>query len=211
MKGYILEADLDEKGIKHLFHFTQARNLASILKKGIIPRKHFEENNLLDDIGYNDQVRLDGHSDASCFSIGWPNYKMFYTYRKEYEDFGDPVDWVVLKVSRDILFKKRCAFCSENASKKSMTQIPLEDKRGVRAFDAMFYDSDKRLKLPSYIPTNPQAEVLVFENIETSYINGVIFENKSTYNKYRHLIPTNVHGITNAKIFGPRPDFENWR
>jgi len=65
--------------IDTLIHFTRLENLAGILADGILPRS--APGGQARRVIFNDGVRIDGHKDAVCLSVSFPNYKMFYKYR----------------------------------------------------------------------------------------------------------------------------------
>lgn len=92
------------RSIRNIVHFTRLSNLASIIANGIVPRSTLVAKNLL--FEYNDAYRHDGYLNASCFTIGWPNYKMFYPIRCSNPD----VNWAVIECSPAILWEKPCIF-----------------------------------------------------------------------------------------------------
>ncbi|MEH6945366.1 DarT ssDNA thymidine ADP-ribosyltransferase family protein, partial [Bacillus sp. JJ722] len=160
---------------------------------------------------YNDIYRLDGCHKASCFSIEAPNYKMFYKYRRE----NPEIDWVVLGIKKDVLWEKDCAFCIENAASTSITQTSIESRKGIQAFRRLYDEfpnkpNRKILNLPSAVPTNPQAEVLVFGNVEPSYIFSVCFENAFIRDKYKQFVPDTANVEVQNWLFKPRDDYEYW-
>ena len=67
-----------ENHIKEFVHFTNERNLLSILCRGVLSRKVLQENNI--PFEYNDEKRLDGMLDAVSLSVTAPNYLIFYKY-----------------------------------------------------------------------------------------------------------------------------------
>ncbi len=152
----------EQRGIKYLVHFTRMDNLASILKHGLLGRERLEKMRI--PYVYNDEQRIDRCSDAICLSISFPNYKMFYVYRKKLES----AKWVVLVLKRDILWELDCAFCQENAASNNVRFIPLEERKKGSALEDLFTEYDKihdvqrsSLGIPPEYTTNPQAEVLV--------------------------------------------------
>ena len=86
-----LQKNVNERNIQYLVHFTRLSNLDGILEHGIYPRSKLEE--LPHDVTINDAGRWDYHPDSISLSICFPNYLMFYKYRKESGD-----DWVVLVI-----------------------------------------------------------------------------------------------------------------
>lgn len=201
---------VNQYGIRFLLHFTQASNLLSIFQHGISPIAELQEKRM--SYSWNDAYRLDGFPNASCFSIEVPNYKMFYKYR-----FQNPqLDWVVLGVKKDVLWEKDCAFCIENAASTSITQTTIESRKGVQALKRLYNEFPNKptrstLKLPPAVPTNPQAEVLVFGNIKPSYIFSVCFENAYLLDKYKQFVPSTVNVEVQKWLYEPRHDYEHWR
>lgn len=128
----------------------------------------------------NDSLRLDGHTNSISLSLSFPNHRMFYKYRMGSEAQG----WVVLAISPEVLWDYECAFCKHNAADSRISNREIYDLSGINSFREMFSDdiegSDTRSKqkLENFDATDPQAEILVFENIPTKYILAVGFENQ---------------------------------
>ncbi|QJC95216.1 hypothetical protein HC660_07190 [Bacillus mojavensis] len=201
---------VNEYGVRFLLHFTQASNLSSIFEHGILPITVLQSRRMA--YNWNDAYRLDGCYNASCFSVEMPNYKMFYKYRYE----NPQLDWVVLGIKKELLWEKDCAFCVENAASTSITQTSIESRKGVQAFRRLYDEfpnkpTRRELKLPTAVPTNPQAEVLVFGNVEPSYIFSVCFEDAILRDKYRKYVPNNVNVEIQKWLYQPRHDYEYWR
>jgi len=197
------------QNIEQIVHFTHADNLESIFKQGLLSVDE------LDEVGigyyYNDEYRLDNVKKASCFSIEFPNYKYFYRIRQESEH----TNWAILILDKSILWKKDCIFCVENAASKNITNIPVNERRGVKAFKKLFkdipgYPSREVLGIPKEYPTHPQAEVLVCSTIEVKYIKAVVFENYRTKKKYASIKPANIEYIVDKGGFKYRCDYEHW-
>lgn len=177
---------VEKRDVPYLVHFTQASNLASILAYGIYPVSRFDELPVSPKV--NDLLRMDGYKEANCVSIGFPNNLMLYKYRLANKD----CDWVVLKLDRTVLWNKRCAFCKHNAASKSISETPLHELMTPQAFEAMFDDVPgqpvrSNPLLFNWDPTDVQAEVLVFNVIETSFIKSATFGDSRTRSKYGHL------------------------
>ena len=195
-----------EREITYLVHFTRTSNLDSILQRGLVTR-----NTLLID-GYNDfndQHRIDG-TDAICLSIGFPNYKMFYRLRKE--NIG--VSWVVLAIKPEVLWTLRCAFCATNAASNCVTNIPLDQRTTLAALQAMYADwgdmSRTTLGIPSYCPTNPQAEVLMLNGVPRPYIYCVAVATKEMKLELETKHPgLDVRHFPN--FFYARLDYAHWK
>jgi len=204
-----MENAVKSRGIKYIWHFTRLENIDSILTNGIVPRSTLEDR--LSNVIYNDSYRFDNHKNASCFSITHPNYKMFYSLRKQ----NEMQEWVVIGCAPDILWIKDCAFCYENAASSTMTNIPLEMKKGVVAFESLFYEADgkpsrEELRLKDNCPTNPQAEVLIFDLVEPKYIIGAVCISKNRADSLKAIYP-NFDFIYHRTLFSARSDYEHWR
>jgi len=127
-----MENAVKKRDIKVVWHFTRRENLAGIIQHGLISRLELEKNKCK--AIFTDDVRLDGHEDAICGSITFPNYKMFYRLRKDYPDD----EWVVIALCSSMLWEKDCGFCIENAAKSKMAMIPLQTKKSLQSFNDMF-------------------------------------------------------------------------
>lgn len=200
---------VEKKGIKYLVHFTRLENLTSILEDGLIPRNELESSAI--NATFNDEHRYDNCKDALCCSVSHPNYKMFYSLRMENPD----VEWCVLGIKKKVLWEKDCAFCIENAAKSSVTSIPLDERKGKDSLKKLFDEIDgfparSELKIPDNFPTNPQAEILVFDKIEPDDIIGVCFQNEDRKNEYKKLY-NSFKFIYNDEFFSYRKDYEHWR
>ena len=197
-----------DRDINIVFHFTRYANLDSIFRDGIIPRERLEA--LDSPVVFNDAHRLDRQRGASCFSIGHPNYKMFWSLRQTYPQ----EQWAVLAVHSSILWEKDCAFCFENAASANITCIPISARKGIKAFNKLFQDikgkpSRETLALPTKYPTNPQAEVLVFDVVEPTYILGAFCETLLMKAECERRFPT-LQFKPPSRVFSPRKDHAHW-
>jgi hypothetical protein len=174
------------KGIISLYHFTPARNAASILSHGLVSRQ------ILDDRGVEfyvtDASRLDGRLDAISLSIQSINIEMFR--RKMREIAGD---WLILEVAASVLWTHDCRFCWTNAAASEITH-----QRGFLggpwAFETMFDDKPVSLIDQSsyratygraaFQPTDMQAEVQVIDHIDLSLLIDFTVKNQAIK---RHL------------------------
>lgn len=203
-----MENAVKSRNIDYLWHFTKIENVDSILAYGLIPRATLEAQGAA--VAYNDQYRLDGQSTANCLSIGHPNYKMFYSLRCL--NFNQ--SWVVVAFKPEILWLKDCAFCCENAASNNVTAIPIQKRKGVAAFQRMFdpiagKPDRATLKLPDCCPTNPQAEILVFDTIDPLYIAGVITPDKQTEQTLKTKHPR-FYFLYHRALYYARLDYEYW-
>ncbi len=200
--------NVKSREIDYLWHFTRIENITAILQEGLKSRLKLESRP--HQPVFNDQYRLDGQRDSICCSIDHPNYKMFYALRQENAD----QEWVVVGIDPSILWEKDCAFCSENAASNNVTNIPIEERKGVVAFNMMFNEiqgkpSREVLGIPKSCPTNPQAEVLVFNDIEPRYIEGAVFQTNNKVDEYSQLFP-DFQIVYHRAHFMPRMDWRHW-
>lgn len=205
----MLKDAVKERDVKILWHFTRLSNLESILDIGLLPRSQFTKFGLNPDI--NDEYRYDECSEANCLSISFPNYKMFFKYRKQDES----VEWVVLGIKTDVLWQKDCAFCVTNAASASVRFIPLPERKGIAAFNKLFDEIEgkpnrEKLKLPKFYPTDPQAEVLVFDRIEPEFIIGAAFNSEDKVNIYKSRY-SDFDFVQNSNLFSARVDYQVWK
>ena len=213
----VTKADVEKHGIIFLCHFTNARNLNNILKYGILPKKELIENHI--PFWGNDSNRYEGCTDATCLSISFPNYRLFYKYRTIKQE----EDWVVLRINPDVLFEKKCTFSWTNAASSRINNlVEVRERAGRYYFDELFEnnaflpDAPSRERMQhnnifdgSY-PTNPQAEVLVFDRIETGRILDVCFENENQMQYYREIYDTDIPFVNEQYLFKRRFDAGYW-
>lgn len=158
---------VEKRGIQRLTHFTRIENLRSILINGIQSRA------VLGNAEYqaNDQFRMDRRWNASCISISFPNYSLFYKMREN----APGSQWVVLSLDPRLLWELECGFTKYNAAKSEMAEIPEWELKTPEAFDSLFFDAEYRIEedIPDHLPTNPQAEVLAFQTVPPEYITEI--------------------------------------
>lgn len=200
---------VERRGIKALLHFTQVENVDGIVTHGLLPRDQYESCNVSPLL--TDEMRLDNCLGAVSLSIGFPNYKMFYRCRMEKAN----TRWAVIGLHSSILWEKDCAFCIENAAKNTVVSIPIADRKGALAFEKMFEEiadkpNRKTMLLKDGFPTNPQAEVLVFDRIEPTYILGVGFKEQELADEYKIKYPKRDMRRM-LGLFQPRIDYSHWK
>ena len=209
-----IERIVIERKIKFLVHFTRIENLNDILENGLLPR------NRLDELGIkpliNDELRLDGFLNATSLSIRNPNYKMFWKSRCEAsEKQAVPHEnWVVLGLKPDVLWTMDCAFCVTNAANISVTDVQVDDRKSAEALSRMFDEVEgkptrEKMLLKGYCTTDPQAEVLFFDEIEPEFILGAAFKTKARIDEFREKFPEKKF-IHFPKLFSPREDYNYW-
>lgn len=204
-----MKRTVEELNISYLLHFTQADNLKSIFEYGILPVIELRKRGITAKI--NDLSRFDFCLGATSVSIQFPNYKLFYKFRKE----DKTINWVVLGLDPCILWEKQCAFCVDNAANSNISTISIQDRMGQDALKKMYDEIPgkplrKILGISSSCPTNPQAEVLVFDIIEPEKIRGVIFKDRISLTLYKDIIRKELQ-IVNDAFFNARKDYMYWK
>lgn len=206
-RNEMIKEQLKLRNIEHLLHFTNTKNIKSIIDFGILPVAMHSINGI--NSYTNDKLRSDELTDTTSFSIEFPNYKMFYKLRAE----NPAEDWVILFVDAKVLFKKECVFCYDNASNPRIKEIPLNNRMQGEMFKKMFDDIDgdvtrSERKLKRYFPTLPQAEILIYGAIELDYIDKFVFKDTETKDRYQHLIPNSIKCEVIPYYFYTREDHE---
>jgi hypothetical protein len=195
---------LKNRNITRLVHFTPADNLESILENGMLSRLYMDENGF--DYWYTDENRLDGKLNYISNSITFPNYKMFWSKRNEDKD----TDWIVLSIDSDILVDK---FDTEFYRKNAAANDPLKYKYEPTSNDAlefMFYPEDRDPNIPTNYTTDPQAEVLIKDDIDTSYITCI--DTECPNDKVRSLaLNSRISYNPHSRLFSGRNDYARWR
>jgi len=206
---------VEQRKISHLVHFTRLENLANILKNGLVGRDELDSRE--QPYVFNDKLRLDHIANSICLSVSFPNYKMFYSYRCQDQN----ADWVVIRLKPNILWSKTAIFCVRNAAERNIAQQSKNQRLSFQAFENMFENQDgyptrELTQIPSYYPTNPQAEILIVESIDPTFIVDVVVDrddkirNQVEFNK---IIDGNSHMTTFYRgndYFLPRNDYKHW-
>lgn len=200
---YIRMSILRNRRITRLVHFTPADNLESILENGMLSRSYMDQNDF--DYWYTDDNRIDGKLDCISNSITFPNYKMFWRKRHE----GEPIDWIVLSIASDILVDK---FDTEFYRRNAAANDPLKYKyepTSNEALEFMFYPEDRDPSIPANYTTDPQAEVLIKDSIDTSYITRI--DTDRPIDKVRSLsLNSRISYNPCSELFNARKDYRRW-
>lgn len=195
---------VDTRGIKALFHFTRAENLASILQQGLVTRDVVGDGGVC-----NDPYRIDG-TNAVCVSIGFPNYKMLWGLRQDNPD----TEWVIVVLHARALWEMQCAFCQANAASAQVTAIPLPQRMTLGALQIMYADFGGKqraaLNIPDHFPTNPQAEVLALDGIPREYVGGVLVRTNAMKVHVETAFPGTPVKLA-PNYFRYRQDYEHWK
>ena len=202
-----LKAELNQRGIKSLVHFTSVNNIPSIIQYGILSRNELDNQGI--SYQYNDIMRLDGRLDAISLSVTFPNYKMFYRSRKVSD-----TNWVVIIIDPNIILYADCLFYSTNAANRDMHLIDQNECKTLKAFKSMFYDHETRKtrKINDNETTDPQAEIQLVGKIPINMIKSAVFEDEVVLDQYReYLSQAHIKSTVNKEYYRPRRDYKYWR
>jgi len=205
---------LEHKGVKYLYHFTNSKNLNSILEVGLVTRNHLVR---LEDYCINDEQRLD-HTNAICLSISFPNYRLFSKLRYDYPE----EKWVVLVLDIRIVSELDCGFFYTNAANSKFQNRTSKKYRTLDSLKSMFCDefppnqlfgssiTRTDIGIANRYTTDPQAEVLVFNDIPTHRIIGVMFSNEDEMKDFNKQYDQYKFEM-NLKAFSARKDYAYWQ
>ncbi|GIV07762.1 MAG: hypothetical protein KatS3mg017_0964 [Fimbriimonadales bacterium] len=204
-----------QKGIHEVVHFTHVENVDSIMKYGLLSIMDLNVRNI--PYHYNDRERLECVPEGICLSISFPNYKMFYSYRRR----AGEKSFVVFSLKPSLLWELPCLFCFSNASANEVRNRLTADRESLmtaEAFSAMFSEEAIRrhrirrsvLNIPENYTTDPQAEVICLHPIDVSYIKAIYYNGKFDRlgqwqaTEWGHLLQER------PEFFNPRKDWEHW-
>ncbi len=194
---------ITERMIANLIHFTRYENIEGIVKNGLVVRSKLDA--LSEKVYVNDNLRLEGYEEALSLSISFPNYKMFYKYRMSTSCRG----WVVIAVNPSILWEYECAFCKYNAADSRISSRQRSELMGINSLKEMFIEdsNNKGVRqdegLQQFDTTDPQAEILVFQNIPMLKILEFNFENPSLLADFQSKYP-NLNAKLKTTYFSSR-------
>ena len=207
---------LVSRGANFFVHFTNVKNVESILKNGLLSINKLQEMNLIKDTIRNDLSRYDKRNDTISLSIAFPNYMYFYKVRKNKCDSI----WVVLLINTDNLDFKKMSFCKDNAATTKEVN-DMKSKYLLSDLKELFTDYDRRrtrsnLEIPDNYTTNPQSEILYRGEINSSSIKNICFRTEAERNDFicsnEHLAPEILKKcIVKSEYFNSRLDYEWWR
>ena len=200
------------RGIHNVVHFTRLENMSGILQDGIIPRSNLESKGV--HFVFNDDLRIDGHKNAVCLSISFPNYRMFYPHRQA----NKTTTWIVLLIRAEVLWELDCAFCWTNAASNDIRHLDVTMLKDSCYLEKMFADQCESTKIkradcaiPICYPTNPQAEVLAFSGIPISYVTAGYINDQASLDRFLSTQSPPFTIKVEQKYFSPRDDWEVWK
>jgi hypothetical protein len=204
-----LSTIIDERKLR-FFHFTDLRNVGSILENGLLPRNHQSFKFL--EVHGKDNSRLDDF--GTCFSVGFPNYKMLHSKSQGRNSFAIiEIDSQCLTSGNWLAYPTNSAVFAGRHSK---------DFTGTRAFVYLFENNlatesglmaeRDKLKIDDGWTTDPQAEVIINDAIPSELIKAVHFKftNQREYALQKFDAKYSDLFIWNPDLFKPRADYKFW-
>ena len=222
-RAHVLES-MEKRGVTRFVHFTEVDNLESIIMRGLMPLS------LMNGVPKEESAlklnRYEG-TDAICLSVEFPNYRTFY-HRRCVE--SDKTWCVLLLDARKVIERYEPQFYWTNAASKSFLEPCFSagnrnDPCSAQAFDGMFYQTETPNRfltvtpragfIPDKYPTNPQAEIQIYDKITPDCISLVVFEDQESVARYQAAFSFGAPACTvdqcEVNYFAPRADWQEWR
>ena len=151
--------------------------------------------------------RLDNQKNCISLSIEHPNYKMLHSIAPSLEE---KKNMAILEIDANILTEEdRNIKCSvSNAARNNGEDIKnLNDN----TFEELFYKTDRYENLYKKYPTDPQAEILIENDIDLSYIKKIfLYENNvEVHGKIDENLKNKIE--VNKNKYSPRIDYKKWQ
>lgn len=212
---------IEKRKINYLVHFTRLDNLSSILHHGIIPVSSQQKQKICS--VHNDDQRIDSHFDCTSCSIEFPNHKLFFKFRKNVYPGSK---WVVILLDKSLLISpvNITYYCYTNAARVIPHTSNSYELCYASALERMFAESvltrDNKLiersmlSITDNLPTDPQAEILISEVIDTKYIKRICFQTQNDLDEfYRRSAKEDLEQFEYKiapMFFSPRIDYKYW-
>ena len=192
------------------------------MKKGLLPREIIEQE--IPNANFNDILRLDNKKDCTCLSIEYPNK---YLLDKFKATSNNKYCILVLDAKAVLLNsnnKKYYVYCNAargDAREWLKNDTLCQDKYFYNMF--LEYNPDTREffkysrtseEIHSFLPTNPQSEILYQGNIPVNYIKKIYFENSIDMENFKQKIDEipleNIELICDNSFFIKERNEINW-
>ena len=190
-----LAKSIDKRKIKYLVHFTDIRNLYSILENGIKPR-----NSIDNEFFCSDAFRYDNMLNCVSLSIEYPNEKYFWKIRLKNPE---TVYCVIRLNAKRVLIntENKKYFLYTNASNSAFYNRHKEYSK-TNDFEYLFSGKDRyRMAIKhEYLPTALQTEILFEGTVDNYFIDKVFFNSRQDLKKFKKIIPKNEYSIYKDKL-----------
>lgn len=188
---------LKSRGVNYLVHFTNYKNVESIIKHGIRSRKYMYDKGI--SCLYNDENEKS--ADYISTSIEFPNYKMRYDMEKK-----KGICFAIIQISIEIIMHEDIELYVKNAS--TYGETPTDDIRDL------FLEINRSTLIPKNFTTNPQAEIKIKSCIPVEYINQIFTKDHEIELYLQNIMIKNKMSKSlikvNENIFSYRNDFDLW-
>ena len=202
---------VQDRGIKKLYHLTQARN--ELARRKI-------------DAAFNSKLQCRELADTVSVYISGFNYEVLRTLEQHKRERGEtsPGDtFALLELDPSVLYELSCSFFPTGAG-VGFFRIEWETSYGAQALESMFEDgrpspgggySRTKWDLKPWEVSDPNAEVFVFGAIPPRYIMRVLFKKEEQIDAYRSWVGDDSHIpyqiVTHeAALFERRRDWLDW-
>lgn len=165
-----IQDDVVKREITRLCHFTSSVSFLHVLQSGFIKDRATLDREQNRVVNPTDELRLDGHREAICCTIEYPNtyYLENVTQREKLFD-----GWIILFIDVRYLSRPGTMFCEKNAAAGCGSFI----KEGIEGFQAMFplvaRGYPRKAMHLACSPTDLQAEVLIPGPVPLNAITGM--------------------------------------
>jgi hypothetical protein len=197
-----IRAQVEERKIPYLVHFTPISNVRSILENGLLSRNSLSGKDYL----FTDYFRSDGWLDWISLSVSFPNYKMFFAKKNSLKEVAG---WAVLLIRKEVLWDLECKYVMTNAASSEVRMFRDNRWGSAEAFGEMFGFPEHRVGIPDFYTTDPQAEVMIKGAIPSRYIGVIAVEHQADANQLEEIEGAQVKVV--PELFRWRSDFEHWR
>ena len=119
----LIQEIIQKRGIIKLIHVTRKKNLKSIYKHGILPRKELDEKKI--EYVFNDSKRLDGWVNANCISVTKLNPFLIKRFNERH-NLKDS-DWFEIHGHLKIFSKNLSCEINPNTCKDSLLNISYDE------------------------------------------------------------------------------------
>jgi hypothetical protein len=180
-------------GITHLYHFTDAANLISVQKSGLMSASNLLKNSIPAKLNSDELSRnLDAKAGLENFvRLSFcSNHPMMHVAKKE----GRITEPVILKIDLDALLRPGVLFSDVNATKRGAS---LADRPNHIHFDVVRAQSV--FALPTAVREFYQAEVLIPSPLPPELITFPKKQRKSG----RHSFPSPILSFSALSVFVP--------
>lgn len=163
------------RGVTRLCHMTEVENLLSILAEdsGVLANVFLKEKRVY----VNDTDRYDGRADYISTSIQYPNV-WYYNYKKNLND------WAIIFIDISICRRGNTLFSPVNAATGKGAYLGVGVDSLKKSFDESVNGRIRNTNMLSCCPTDDQAEVMIYEEIPTSFISGIAFETMEVIERF---------------------------